>query len=90
MKTIKKGKKTNKQDKYDIEITFNGFTFNVKTNDLFNGILSLKPDELFTESYITIKKGEAEFQKRLTLVQTRKLFNDETSLEMFINNLQLE
>ncbi len=76
--------------KYNIEMTFNGFTFNVKTNDLFKGILSLKPDELFTESYITITKGTAEFQKKLTLVQTRKLFNDEIALDIFINNLQLE
>lgn len=72
-----------------MELSVNGFTFMLKTSDLYNGILSLKPDDILTESYFIIRKGEGEYQKKLTLVQTRKLFNDETSLEMFINNLQL-
>ena len=72
---------------YKIEMKFNGETFVEETEDLKKTIMSFKPEMLLTESYITITKGEAEFQRKLTLVQTRKLFNDDVALDIFINNL---
>ena len=72
---------------YKIEMKFNGETFNEVTEDPKKAIMSFKQEMILTESYITITKGEAEFQRKLTLVQTRKIFNDEVALDIFINNI---
>lgn len=85
-------KKTNKKVKkisepYMLEMIFNGVTFSRNTFDLKRAIIALKPEQLLTESYIIITKGDALFERKLTLVQGRKLFNDEQNLDIFINNL---
>jgi len=75
------------QKMYKLEMIFNGLTFKKSTNDLSKTILSLKPDILYTEIYITVKKGDVVSEKKINLVQGRKLFNNSDFLEIFINNL---
>jgi hypothetical protein len=88
IKKVKKVvKKLQEVKLYKVEMIFNGETFLVKTNDLKEAIMSLKPEALQTELYITIQKGELEMTRKLTLVQGRKLFNDEMTLDIFITNL---
>lgn len=72
---------------YKLEIVMNGKTFKKNTDDLKVTILDLKPINLATEMYITIvdNKTKGEFNKKLRLVDGRKLFNDEETLDLFIN-----
>lgn len=72
---------------YEVELKVNGETFTKTTNDLKRSILSLKPDFIHTEGYWKISKGEQVFERKLDLVTMRKLFADETRLDIFINNL---
>lgn len=74
---------------YKLTLNFNNNSFHCYTNDLKIGILSFKPEALFTEGYIKIEKGEATFERRYSLVDLRKILNDEERLELFISQLQL-
>lgn len=72
---------------YSIQMIFNGKTFKKRTTDLAKAILSFKPDVVNTEGYITITKGEYVFERRLNLLQLKKLFNNEDILNAFITNI---
>lgn len=77
-------------NKYKIEMVFNGETFS-KTiedkKDIKEAILSFKPDFVHTEGYINITHGDANFQRKLTLIKLRKLFADPQDLELFTSTL---
>lgn len=69
---------------------FNGLKFLKKTNDIAETILKLKPDVLHTDIYVTVsKQKEILAERKLNLIQGRKLFLDEGFLQVFINNLLL-
>lgn len=78
-----------KTKQYKLELVINGEKKVIKTDNLKESILKLKPDQVFTEMYITITKGEAMFEKKFNLIQARKFFNDDMFLDIFINNLML-
>ena len=73
--------------KYKLEMTFNGETFEKETDDLKKAFMDMKPDFVLTEGYITIKKDDLVFQRRLDLVKLRKLFASEDTLNIFIDTL---
>ena len=73
--------------KYKLELTFNGETFKTETEDLKGAFMSMKPDVVHTEGYITINKDDLVFQRRLDLVKLRKLFASEDTLNIFIDTL---
>lgn len=73
--------------KYRLEIKINGNEIKCLTNHLKDSILEMKPSEILTEAYITVKKDEDIIVRKLNLIQARKLFNDEIYLDIFINNL---
>lgn len=75
---------------YNLTLKFNGETFNKRPKDVRKAILSLKPDWLHTEVYVTIKKGNDIRERKLNLIQGKKLFNDENFLQVFIINLLLQ
>ena len=75
--------------KYSILAKFNGETKRKYTDDLDTAIAALKPTQLHTEVYITVKAGEQKSERALSLLQARKVFNDKLDREIFINNLLL-
>ena len=72
---------------YQVEIKMNGKVFKKKGSDISEVIMGLKPEFVLTQSFITVKYKKRTFERMLTLHQGRKLFNDGTYREMFINNL---
>ena len=70
-------------------MTFNGENHEIETKDLKDAILSLKPNVLFTETYITVTKGEFTRERLLNLKQGKRLFASDNSLEIFLINLFL-
>ena len=76
---------------YNLTLKFNGETFNKRPKeDIRQAILSVKPSVLLTEMYVTLKKGSDVRERKLNLVQGRKLFNNEDFLDIFIINLLLK
>jgi hypothetical protein len=75
--------------KYVIEFVFNGFTFNVNTNDINDAIMYFKPEILYTDIYITVKDGEFTMERHLNLKQGKNLFINNDFREIFINNLMI-
>lgn len=73
------------EPKYNLTVSMNGEVFDVKTDDLKQTLSQFKPEEVRTEVYITIKKGLADFTKKLTLTNAKKLFRDEESLDIFLS-----
>lgn len=74
---------------HTIKLIFNGLTFTKRSNDIAKAILSVKPEVLYTEVYVVIGPKGNTIERRLNLVQGRKLFNNDDFLEIFINNLLL-
>ena len=74
---------------YHLKMTFNGETFEVDTDNIGETILALKPEVLFTEIYLTISLGDFVRERRQTLDQGKKLFNNDEYLEVFLINLAL-
>lgn len=75
---------------YNLTLKFNGETFTKRPKDIKQAILSLKPEQLHTEMYVTLKNKEDVRERKLNLVQGRKLFIDENFLDIFIMNLTLK
>jgi len=69
---------------YYLKLQFNNETLDCYTNNLKISFLSLARP-VMTEAFITIKKGDAEFLKKVTLVKIRQLFNDNQALDIFLN-----
>ena len=75
--------------KYVLEMIFNGETFTVKTDNVDEAIINLKPEQLLTELYIKLTNGEMVVERRMNLVEGRKLFINEVTREVMVNNLLL-
>jgi hypothetical protein len=74
---------------YTLTGQFNGTSVTKTNKDIEKGLLSLQPDFLHTEMYVTVKGKGGETERKLNLVQGRKLFADPQFREVFINNLLL-
>lgn len=83
--------KTSKSKKYKLTLLFNGFVFKKQTDNIAETILKLTPDVLYTEVFVTVKDNQTKeiTDRRLSLTQGKKMFRDETVLDIFINNLML-
>jgi len=75
------------QPKYTIWIKFNDQEYTIQSDDVASAILSVKPEFLFTELYMTIKADDMTLEREFTLVQGKRLFNNEDNLEIFTSNL---
>ena len=73
-----------------LTLQFNGETFKKRPKDLREAILSVKPDVLHTEMYVTLKRGEDVREKRLNLREGRRLFNNSDFMDVFLMNLTLK
>lgn len=81
-----KGITKNPKKKYDLTVSMNGEVFDFSTDDLKKSLQKFEPEQVHTEVYINIKRGLADFTKKLTLVAARKLFRDEIAIDMFVTN----
>jgi len=75
------------QPKYTIWMKFNDQEYTIQSDDVASAILSVKPEFLFTELYMTIKADDMTLEREFTLVQGKRLFNNEDNLEIFTSNL---
>lgn len=75
---------------YSLTLIINGETVEKKGKDIEKAILSARPELVVCEMYVTAKKGDHIAERRLPLLQARKLFNDETFRQIFLNNLLIE
>jgi hypothetical protein len=74
---------------YTVWAKFNGEEITVKTNDIDEAIKAMKPSWLHTEVYFTVSKGKVSSERKLALVNAKRVFSDDLEREMFINNLLL-
>lgn len=74
---------------YSLWVKFNGIEKRKRTDDLNETLKSLKPDWLHTEMYVKVKKGDTTSERHLNLIQAKRMFSDDLSREIFINNLHL-
>lgn len=91
-KTVtKKAKKTqeNTDKPYFLSMDYNNETFTCETDDLYNSILSFKPEELLTDLYISVKTKENTIQRYFSRQQGKNLFLKEDNLPILINNLTI-
>lgn len=78
--------------KYNLTLLMNGETIKKRTENIKDAILSLKPEVLVTEIYVIVQKvgSKDTTERKLNLIQGKKLFRDENFLDVFIMNLLLE
>ncbi len=76
--------------KYSVAFKFNGETVNKKTNDVALALEEVKPSQLHTEMYVTVKNGKQLVERRLLLTQAKRVFADAFHRQVFINNLLLQ
>ncbi len=65
---------TDTKPTYYLTVTMNGETLKKRTQDLDATIAALKPVWLHTEVYMTVKKGKQVSERRLTLVNAKRVF----------------
>ena len=78
--------------KYNLTMLFNGETKKKRSDDLKKAILSVKPDVVLTETYISINPVGTthKIERRLPLKLARQLFINESFLDVFLTNLNLK
>lgn len=75
----------------NLTISFNGETYTKRPKDLKESIMAVKPPLLFTDVYVTLKNNKNDIRERkLSLHQGRKLFQDDNFLEVFVMNLSMK
>lgn len=79
------------QTKYNLKLIFNEQTFIKRTSNIKETILSLAPEQVYTELYLIVSPvGSKDLTERhLDLQKAKNLFRNETYLDIFINNLLL-
>lgn len=71
-------------------LNFNGEQYEKRPkseDDVKEAILSVKPETMLTEMYITFKRGTDVRERKLPLHEARQLFINEQFLEVFVLNL---
>jgi len=76
--------------KYSVAFKFNGETIKAKTDDIALAIEEVKPTQLHTEMYVTVKNGKQLVERRVLLTQAKRIFSDAFHRQVFINNLSLQ
>lgn len=84
--TAKKVEKKAKKD-YLLEVVMNNESYKVETDDLNQALVDLKPEQLLSEVFVKVTKGEATCERRLSLVEAKRVFQVEVNREVFVNNL---
>ena len=79
---------------YTLKGRINETPFSKRTSDIKATLLALKPEFVFTDTYIVLSTGagasKITTERKLNLVQGKKLFNSEDYLTVFLQNLMVE
>jgi hypothetical protein len=75
---------------YSLTLIINGETIKKRNADIEKALMSAKPELVFCEMYVTATKDKRTAERRLPLIQARKLFNDDVFRQIFLNNLLIE
>lgn len=78
---------SNPSKTFSVTAIINGETHNKKTNDVQETLMSLKPQLVLTEMYVTVKKDKEIAERRMTAKQAKHFFNDPVFRAVFMNNL---
>ena len=82
-----------KEKVYTLKGRINETPFSKRTSDIKATLLALKPEFVFTDTYIVLSTGagasKITTERKLNLVQGKKLFNDEDYSTVFIQNLMV-
>lgn len=79
--------KTTPKHLYTVTAKFNDEEKTVKGDDLNALLLELKPEQLYTDMFLTVVKGEATHERYLSLIQARMMFSDDLTREILINKI---
>lgn len=79
-----------KKTPYKVTLKFNGEEFSVTRDSLDEAIRAIDPVSLHTEVYVEVEHGDMRIERKLSLVQGKRLFVSDEHLEVFISNLNLE
>lgn len=79
---------------FQLKGKINEVTFSKRTSDIKKTLLELKPDFVYTDTYFTLSTGTGAkkiiTERKLNLVQSKRLFNNEDVMDVFIQNLTQE
>lgn len=73
-----------------IEFNYNNEIFKRvlnKKQDIRKALLKMRPEELFTELYVSVKEDGNNFEKRYNLKEGKRLYLDEVSLDILVNSI---
>ncbi len=74
-------------------LNFNGEKYEKRPkteDDVKDAILSVKPETMLTEMYVTFKRGSDIRERKLPLHEARQLFINEQYLDVFVMNLTIK
>lgn len=74
---------------YSLTVIMNGETIRKRTADIGATLAALKPVWLHTEVYVTVQKGKQKIERRLSLINAKRVFQNDVNREVFVNNLLL-
>jgi len=79
---------------FNLTLMINGENHKKRTTDIAKTIMELKPDFCYTDTYITLSTGSGKnkitTERKLNLLQSKKLFNNENVLQVYVMNLLQE
>jgi len=75
---------------YKLELKMNDEVFTLETNDLMEGIMSLKPDRLKTRVLFKIEKDGKVCEKLLSCFLAKQMFRNKMSMTVFLNRIILK
>lgn len=67
----------------------NGDVIKKTSDDLTKTFLSIKPEQIYTEVYISVQRDNHIMDRRLSLIDAKRFFNIDYVMEVFISNLML-
>lgn len=82
--------KPNTKTKYLMSIKFNDEEKIIKTNDLAQSFLELRPQRLKTKVILKVKEGKKEIEKAFNPFQARRMWNAPLATRMILTRLILK
>jgi len=76
--------------KYLVSIKFNNKENVIKTNDLTQSFLELRPQMLKTKVILKVKEGKKEIEKAFSPFQARRMWNAPLATKMILTRLILK
>ena len=79
---------------FQLKGKINEVAFSKRTSDIKKTLLEIKPEFVLTDCYFTLSTGSGSSkistERKLSLMQSKKIFNNEDNMDIFIINLTQE